>query len=342
MAPHRRKRRRRSGAEILILAVCILLFCGMGVVGLYRCFVHPPEVPDTVQGEEEQPDQTGEQGEETPPQRQRRESCYTILVSGKDDDNGGSDTNILLFIDAKNKAFNAVSIPRDTWIDTDWNVPKFNASYNVGGVERLQKELSNLLGIPVDFYVSVDLGGFVELVDAIGGVWFDVPVNMNYDDPVQDLHIHFDKGYQYLEGKDAVKVVRFRQNNDGTGYPNGDLGRIETQQAFLTAVAKQMLDNLGSNPIQAVKEYASLFYTYIETDLEVGELAWVGEQALNVGMEGIQFYTLPGDGAWLQGLGFYSGSYYVLDPEATLVLVNESFNPYDQDLTLEDMDILVP
>ena len=342
MAPHRRKRRRRSGAEILILAVCILLFCGMGVVGLYRCFVHPPEVPDTVRGEEEQPDQTGEQGEETPPQRQRRESCYTILVSGKDDDNGGSDTNILLFIDAKNKAFNAVSIPRDTWIDTDWNVPKFNASYNVGGVERLQKELSNLLGIPVDFYVSVDLGGFVELVDAIGGVWFDVPVNMNYDDPVQDLHIHFDKGYQYLEGKDAVKVVRFRQNNDGTGYPNGDLGRIETQQAFLTAVAKQMLDNLGSNPIQAVKEYASLFYTYIETDLEVGELAWVGEQALNVGMEGIQFYTLPGDGAWLQGLGFYSGSYYVLDPEATLALVNESFNPYDQDLTLEDMDILVP
>ena len=197
MAPHRRKRRRRSGAEILILAVCILLFCGMGVVGLYRCFVHPPEVPDTVQGEEEQPDQTGEQGEETPPQRQRRESCYTILVSGKDDDNGGSDTNILLFIDAKNKAFNAVSIPRDTWIDTDWNVPKFNASYNVGGVERLQKELSNLLGIPVDFYVSVDLGGFVELVDAIGGVWFDVPVNMNYDDPVQDLHIHFDKGSRW-------------------------------------------------------------------------------------------------------------------------------------------------
>ena len=119
-------------------------------------------------------------------------------------------------------------------------------------------------------------------------------------------------------------------------------GKLTIQTGRKKAVAKQMLDNLGSNPIQAVKEYASLFYTYIDTDLEVGELAWIGEQALNVGMENIHFYTLPGDGAWLQGKGFYSGSYYVLDPEATLALINESFNLYDQDLTLEDMDILVP
>lgn len=341
MAPHQRRRRRRSGPEKLILAICILLFCGMGVAGLYRCFVHPPEVPDQTE-KEEQTQQTDNQEGEVTPQRQRRESCYTILVSGQDDGNGGSDTNILVFVDAKKGEINALSIPRDTWIDTDWNVPKFNASYNVGGVERLQKELSKLLGIPVDFYVSVDLEGFVELVDAIGGVWFDVPIDMYYDDPTQDLHIHFNKGYQYLEGKDAVKVVRFRQNNDGTGYSNGDIGRIETQQAFLTAVAKQMLENLGSNPIQAVKNYASLFFTYIETDLEVGELAWVGEQALTAGMENIHFYTLPGDGAWLEGLGFYKGSYYVANPEETLALVNKSFNPYDQDLTLEDMDILVP
>ena len=340
MASHKRRRRRRSGAEKLILALCIVLFCGMGVFGLYRCFVHPPEVPDEepVQSEtENEQDQT-----EQVNKRQRKESCYTILVSGVDDGNGGSDTNILVYIDAKNKEINALSVPRDTLINTDWNVPKFNASYNVGGVERLQKELGNLLGIPVDFYVSVDLEGFVELVDAIGGVWFDVPVNMNYDDPTQNLHIHFEKGYQYLEGKDAVKVVRFRQNNDGTGYPNGDLGRIETQQAFLTAVAKQMLDNLGSNPVQAVKDYANLFYKYVDTDLEVGELAWVGEQAFTCGMENIHFYTLPGEGANLHNMSFYGGSYYVVNPEETLALVNESFNPYDQDLTLDDMDILVP
>ena len=340
MASHRRRKRRRSGAEKLILALCIVLFCGMGVVGLYRCFVHPPEIPDE-EPEETQAEDVNTEIEQTP-KRQRKESCYTILVSGEDDGNGGSDTNILVYVDAKSGVINALSVPRDTLINTDWNVPKFNASYNVGGVERLQKELSNLLGIPVDFYVSVDLSGFVELVDAIGGVWFDVPVDMNYDDPTQDLHIHFNKGYQYLEGKDAVKVVRFRQNNNGTGYPNGDLGRIETQQAFLTAVAKQMLDNLGSNPIQAIKDYANLFYKYVDTDLEVGELAWVGEQALTVGMENIHFYTLPGDGANLHDMSFYSGSYYVVNPEETLALVNASFNPYDQDLTLDDMDILVP
>lgn len=345
MASHQRKRRRRrSGAEKLILALCIVLFCGMGVFGLYRCFVHPPEIPsedaDQAQTDADKDTDASQTGQSN--QRGRKESCYTILVSGVDDGNGGSDTNILVFVDAKGGVINALSIPRDTLINTDWNVPKFNASYNVGGIERMQKELSNLLGIPVDFYVSVDLEGFVELVDAIGGVWFDVPVNMNYDDPTQNLHIHFEKGYQYLDGKDAVKVVRFRQNNDGTGYPNGDLGRIETQQAFLTAVAKQMLDNLGSNPIQAIKDYANLFYKYVDTDLEVGELAWVGEQALTVGMENIHFYTLPGDGANLHNMSFYGGSYYVVNPEETLALINESFNPYDQDLTLDDMDILVP
>ena len=260
-------------------------------------------------------------------------------MSGHDDDNGGSDTNILVMVDPDQGEINAVSIPRDTLINTEWNVPKFNAAYNVGGVERLCQELSNLLGIPVDYYVAVDLEGFVELVDAIGGVNFEVPVDMNYDDPTQNLHIHFSKGMQYLNGEDALKVVRFRQNNDGTGYGTMDIGRIQTQQDFLITVAKQMLSTLS---LDMLNTYADLFVQYVDTELTVGNLVWLGQQLLTIGMDNVHFYTLSGESRYLTTEDFWDGSYYVLDAQAALELVNDSFNPYDQPLTLEDMDILVP
>ena len=331
--------RRRSRGERAVLVVAILLFVCAGLVGAWLCFARPPELDDpatnTSDTSDHQQGSNSSSGTDEEPVRQRRKNCFTILVSGHDDDNGGSDTNILVMVDPDQGEINAVSIPRDTLINTDWNVPKFNAAYNVGGVERLCQELSNLLGIPVDYYVAVDLEGFVELVDAIGGVNFEVPIDMDYDDPTQDLHIHFKKGMQYLNGEDALKVVRFRQNNDGTGYGTMDIGRIQTQQDFLITVAKQMLSTLS---LDMLNTYADLFVQYVDTELSVGNLVWLGQQALTIGMDNFHFYTLPGDGT-----GYYKGgSYYILYPEEVLELVNDAFNPYDQPLTLEDMDILVP
>ena len=87
-----------------------------------------------------------------------------------------------------------------------------------------------------------------------------------------------------------------------------------------------------------IHTYAEIFQKWVDTDLELANLIWLGEQALTAGSDNITFHTLPGDGA-----GYYKGgSYYVLDPEATLEMVNTYFNPYKSDLTLEDMDILVP
>ena len=80
-----------------------------------------------------------------------------------------------------------------------------------------------MLGIPVDFYVSVDLKGFIALIDQIDGVDFDVPEDMDYDDPYQDLHIHFKAGLQHLSGQQSMEVVRFRHNSDkdNPGYAAG-------------------------------------------------------------------------------------------------------------------------
>ena len=341
-APHHR---RRSRGERAVLIFAIALFVCAGLAGAWFCFARPPEVEDPpadtggASDHEHDPDASGQTDADPEPVRQRRSNCFTILLSGHDDDNGGSDTNILIMVDADRSEINAVSIPRDTLIDTEWNVPKFNAAYNVGGVERLRSELSKLLGIPVDYSIAVDLAGFVELVDAIGGVNFDVPVDMNYDDPTQDLHIHFQKGMQYLNGEDALKVVRFRHNNDGTGYGTEDIGRIQTQQAFLTAVARQMLATLS---LDMIGTYADLFLKYVDTELTVGNLVWLGQQALSMGMDNIHFYTLPGEAKNLVDVPFWDGNYYVLDAQGALEIVNSSFNPYDQPLTLEDMDIPDP
>ena len=334
-----RRRRNRTPLQTLAVFTVSVLFIGIALFGLYRCFSQPLTLPSEEQPDENPQEETSQpildQTDENKTPDGRKEDFFTILVSGLDDENGGSDTNMLVALDAANGSINVLSLPRDTLLNVDWTVKKLNNSYHHGGIDGIMAQVSNLLGIPVDFHVAVNLQAFVELVDAIDGVDFEVPVDMNYDDPYQDLHIHFDKGMHHLNGEEALQVVRWRQNNDGTGYPTADIGRIGTQQAFLTAVAQQTLQLSNWDKIPAMAE---IFQKWVDTDLKLSNLIWIGEQALTMGSENIAFHTLPGDGSgWYKG-----GSYYVLDAQATMDLINEHFNPYTHALTLDDMDILVP
>ena len=259
---------------------------------------------------------------------ERKGGFYTILLSGLDDDNGGSDTNILMAVDTVNGYVYGASIPRDSKAIIGGKAHKINYAYNKGGTELLASTVSEQLGIPVDYTVCVNLQGFTALVDAIGGVDFEVPINMDYDDPIQGLSIHFKKGMQHLSGADALRVVRFRHNNDGTGYGSEDLGRMQTQQKFLKAVAKKMLsfENLISNP----RKYAEIFGQYVDTDLSVTDLAWFGMQVLGMGVDKIDFSTLPNE---------WKYPYIYLDPDETLALVNTYLNPYVEDRTAEDLNL---
>ena len=330
----RTAKKKKSRAERLTVTLLSLLFLAAAGVAVVKYLVRPPEPV-----ENDPPQETGQDGDTEQADggaevisngRERKQYCYTILLSGIDNDAGGSDTNILMRFDAVNKTIDLVSLPRDTLMR---NGHKLNYSYAKGGTQMLRDEIAALLGIPVDFSVSVDLKGFIELVDQIGGVDFDVPINMDYDDPYQDLHIHFQKGMQHLDGQQAMEVVRFRHNNDGTGYGTEDIGRIGTQQAFLKAVAQKLLK------AENVPAMAEVFLKYVKTDLTLGNLVWLGNEALNMGgMDAVSFHTLPGDGT-----GFYKGaSVYVLDADAMLELVNSALNPYAEDISAEDMDILIP
>ena len=309
-------RKKRTATSLQTLAVFFISagFVLIALMGLYKCFSKEPEVADTGMPVQSARD-LQEEGARAPAGRKDR--FYTVLVGGLDDENGGSDTNLLVALDAANGTINVCSLPRDTLLNVSWTVQKLNNAYHHGGFRSTVEEVSNLLGIPVDFYITVNLEGFVELVDAIEGVDFDIPVDMDYDDPYQDLHIHFSAGPRHLSGEEALQVVRWRQNNDGTGYATADIGRIGTQQAFLTAVAKRMLQPGNWDKIP---DLARIFQEHVTIDehLTLANLIWFGEQALTIGSDNIHFHTLPGDGSgWYKG-----GSYYVLDAQAALELIN--------------------
>lgn len=323
------RRRRRSWSRTLLLAVFIAAGLYAGVHCLFRAPEIPANVPASAETADEPADvqQIDQAAADKSSHMERKPYFYTILLSGTDDGNGNSDTNILLGVDGENGAIYGVSIPRDTKASINGKSQKINAAFGAGGSELLAEVVSGQLGIPVDFTVSVDLKGFQALVEAIGGVDFYVPVDMDYDDPYQDLHIHFSKGTQHLNGADAMKVVRFRHNNDGTGYGGSeDIGRMQTQQDFLKAVTKKALANPGK-----INEYVKIFQKYVDTNLSLSDMAWFGQQALSAGMENISFSTLPGE---------WHSPYIYLDRDETLSLVNAHLNPYVEDRTAEDLNIL--
>lgn len=324
----RTRRRRRSWSRLLLLVV----FVAAALYAGYFCLFRPPEVP----AETTQPDEAEEVSAETPPRTRRpwpRRPIWSaspiLHHSGvrrgrpqrrqRHQYPGGCGCGERLHLRRQPSP--------DTKAVINGKNHKINFAYNSGGTALLAETISQQLGIPVDFTVTVDLDGFAALVDAIGGVDFEVPISMNYDDPYQDLHIHFSAGMQHLSGAEALKVVRFRHNNDGSGYGSEDIGRMQTQQNFLKAVAQQTLTLAN---VDKVGEFAKIFQQYVDTDLSLGNLAWLGKEAISMGVENISFSTLPNE---------WRSPYIYLDPDATLELVNQYLNPYVEDRTMEDLDI---
>lgn len=330
LSPKEKKRR----ILIVVLAVAAALLC---VAAAVTAFFQRPEIPN-AEGENtlelEGPKLSGD----------RKEDFFTFLIIGRDTGGGGNtDTILLAAYDIPNQELNVMSIPRDTMVNVSWDVKKINSVYNFNGggdegIQALYKEVSELVGFVPDFSVVVEWEAVGELVDAIGGVWYDVPRDMDYEDPAQDLSIHIDAGYQKLNGEQAMGVVRFREG--ANGYANGDLGRIETQQGFLKALIEQCLQ---IDKMTKVFEYARIFTEQVTTDLTVNNLAWFAQQAIFGGLtsENIHFITMPCSTESVWSRSYHANlSYVVPNVDELIAVVNESFNPYLDDLTATELDIM--
>ncbi len=339
------KKQRSRGYKVLrvlIIIALVLVVLAVAAVAVHQALVKAPTVSESPAND------TASDGDSST--AARKENFYTFLVLGRDTGGGGNtDTILLAAYDVDNQALNVMSIPRDTMVNIPYDIKKINAVYNYAGgddnreeaIQAVYTEVSQLVGFVPDFSVVVEWEAVGELVDAIGGVWFDVPYDMYYDDPTQDLHIYVDKGYQLLDGETAMSVIRWRKNNDGTGYTDGDIGRIATQQAFLKVVAEQCLKIENVTKIQ---ELAEVFENNVTTDLTLGNLVWLAEQAIfgGLSMDSVNFITMPGDynaSAWCRT--YETDLSYVLpDADELLEIIIASFTPYTEDLTIEGLDIM--
>ena len=172
----------------------------------------------------------------------KSEALENFVVAGVDEQ--GMRTDLILFCQYNDitKSLNVLQIPRDTKVETKRYDKKINSAYGTEKKEAaLFDEIEDITGIKPDKYAIVSFKAFRELIDAIGGVEVNVPIRMYYHDPYQNLTIDLLPGKQLLDGKKAEMYMRFRQNDDGSGYKNGDIDRVAAQKEFYGLVADKLL-----------------------------------------------------------------------------------------------------
>lgn len=195
-----------------------------------------------------------------------------------------------------------LSIPRDTLVRYNGRLHKINAVHAIGGPQELQRVLAEEFGIDTHHFVQITFDAFIKLVDLVGGVELFVEHDMHYDDNWGNLHIHLQRGWHHLNGKEAIGYVRYR----GKGYrrfcpkckvkiehwdPTGDIGRVQRQQKFLKVLAKKLtqLDMVTKLP-----QLAAIARKYLATDMDLWMLLSLANFARQVDLDAIKTATLPG------------------------------------------------
>jgi len=277
------------------------------------------------------------------PVLERKDRFYTFLLAASDQVSGNADTIMVASYDVPNQRVALVSIPRDTLVDRAWDgnhYHKINGAYAFGGIGELRSAVSEMLGIPIDFTVTVDLRAFVEVVDAVGGVDFYVPIDMNYDAPDQDLHIHYDKGlHTGLTGQQVLEIARCRKNSDAPGlypentydaYAGSGTNREETQRGLMKAIAQKLL-SWGSIP--KITTFAEIFQRNVHTDMEWNDILYFATAAMQMDLStGFTSAIFPGAGDVT-----YKGTHWCweYDREAALELINAHLDPYTTPITMD-------
>lgn len=313
--PKKKKKKKRRGCGCTVMLLVLAIIVGGAWLAL-SSFIRPPQSDDPI--------------------GQRKSGAVTILLCGTDLEGTRTDTMMLLYINAKEDAVNLVSLPRDTLTHTTaGNNAKLNSAFgrNNGkedpreGMENLMLYVKDIIGYKPDGYMLISLDGFVDIVDAMGGVEFDVPQDMYYSDPSQGLHIDLEEGLQTLSGYDAMCLVRFRK-----GYADQDLGRVSVQREFLSACMDQWV---SVSKLSKLPDILSTLKLNATTDLSTGNMIWLALNAWRAGFDNIQNATLPGYATSIGG-----GSYYVLYPGEVAELINSACNPYKTIISKSDLNIV--
>lgn len=245
----------------------------------------------------------------------KSQEIYNFLVLGKDAAAGLCDVVMIVSIDTSSGDVNIMQIPRDTYFNyTDGTYKKINGAPKALGTSAFATALGDALGISIDYYLALSLDTVAEMVDFVDGVEIDVPSDMDYDDPAQDLSIHLKAGRQLLDGKNALGFLRYR-----SGYVTGDLARIDAQKLFLNSFVKRIGEQ--KNPMKYISIF-KLICSKGETNIKESDLFLIGMKCSQTKGGEVCYMTLPGDAVQSEKSGAW---YYILSRSAASQMLEERY-----------------
>lgn len=308
--------------SFIISFLCfILIFAGLDKVGFFERRL------TSAIGEGDEVDKDLDLGEDNEIKLKNKNEILFLMmgVDAKDvkkSKGTRTDTMMLVKVNFDSGEINLLSIPRDTRVPIKGKEDKINHAHAFGGASLTMKSLRDFLNLDIDYYVKVDYKVVMEVVDKIGGVTIDVPRNMKYNDPYADppLNINISKGIQELNGQKAHDFLRWRKNNDGTGYPDGDIGRIKAQQMFIKELIKQTLTIKNASKIL---DFVKMYYDYVETNVPLSVMLKGAASYNKINLENMTTATIPGYDKRIGGI-----DYWIYSREETETLVKEMFGDY--------------
>lgn len=259
--------------------------------------------------------------------------CLILGISTDQENVDLTDTIMVASYNPNTQKGTLLSIPRDTY--TGKNPSKATAYEKINALysrkhrpDETLEAVNEITGLDIKYYIVVKTEALIKLVDVIGGVTFDVPIDMNYDDPSQDLHIHLKAGEQVLDGDKAEQVVRFRHNNNGTSYPeeygDNDIGRMKTQREFILQVIKQ---TARPENIFKIGEILKVAEEYVITNIDFNVITDYIPYIVEFNTEDLLTETLPGTPSNKNAAGTWV---YIYNQKETKALIQELF--YDRDI----------
>ena len=250
---------------------------------------------------------------------------FLIMGVSTDLESELTDTIMLCGYNPKTDKAMMLSIPRDTFIGKNKNRAKGSDKINYlysNGPESTLEAVKDITGIDIKYYAVVKNDVLVQLVNVIGGVEFDVPIDMKYDDPTQDLHIYLKKGLQKIDGEKAEQLLRFRHNNDGTTYPleygDNDYGRMRTQREFMKATISQ---TIKLRNITKANSIIKTIFNNLDTNLSLEDVLSYAPYATDIDVENIKMEQLPGESELCNGVWIY-----IYDKKETQEIISEIKN----------------
>lgn len=315
------KKKKKKKSKIRKLLKIVLWFILIAIIG-YACYFGYQYYKHASNMEGKNYDPLSATALGIDPEKLKTIGRINILVLGESGIGDGyklTDSIMVASYNPQTQQASLLSIPRDTYVgkkDKETATQNYLASYKMNAVYRNGTNISetvecvsNLIGIDLENYILIDTDAIIEIVDAIGGVWFDVPIDMDYDDTNQDLHIHLKAGYQLIDGNKAEQLLRFRHNQDGTSYPveygDNDIGRMRTQREFIQETAKQLLK---LENVTKVVNLLEIVFNNIQTNLDLQTLKYYIPYIFKFNTANIVSDTLPGESEQCNGIWIYTAN----------------------------------